>query len=175
MFEIGQGLRHEVGRWRDECRFSERAAARPDPVLRCPEFARRELAAADTAHQHSVNLADEAHGDRQFPQAFEPVLRRPHVVRYLGDVTRGTRIHKRGFDGEQILKRALGAFDRTRKDRLLPYVHEHEHIGIGQSAYGPVETPECTIGVREQPLRFTIEIERTIGWQWCGDESRVAG
>jgi hypothetical protein len=58
-----------------------------------------------------MQLPDQAHRDRQLAQPLKPMLHGGDIVDHLSHIVRAIRIENVGFSGEQIVQRALRAFN----------------------------------------------------------------
>ena len=101
--ELGQGAGHLVRRRRDEACLVQGATSGANPVLARPQFSGPKLAATHPPHQFGMDLPDEPHGDRQFSQAGQPVVHRPHVVNHLAHIRRRIRIVEARLGSQQVL------------------------------------------------------------------------
>ena len=123
-----------------------------------------------------MNLADQAHGHGQFGEPVQSVIQGPHVVDDLVHVLgAGIWPEQVRLGGQQILQRALRAFDLAGQHSFLAHVHEHEQIGVRQGEHGAVEPAQRTVGLREQGLKFALQAQRRVRRQGRGQEGPIAG
>ncbi len=110
----------------------------------------------------------------KFVQAREAAVHGAHVVHHLGDVARCFPAEHLGLRGQEILERALCAFDLAREHRFLSDVHVDEEVGIRQRVDGPVEPAKGAIGFRKPPLKLAVDRNSWQGREARGKEGAIA-
>ena len=95
------------------------------------------------------------------------------VVDDLDDVNRELGAGRIELEPQDVVQRALRAFDLGAEDGLLPDVHGDEEIGIGKGRRYAVEPANRLIGLRERRPQSIIEGDRQRRWQWRGDEGVI--
>ena len=170
--QIAQRTRHLLERRRHEDRVARRAAGRADPVLRPAQFARRRTAAAHARQQPLMHLTDQANGQRQVRQPFEPVIHGRHIVDHFTRVPGAAGRQKTRLGGEHVMERALRALDLAGEHGLLAHVHEREKARFGQGVDGAVQPAQGAVGRRQLRPRHANRRARR---QRSGKEGPVAG
>src|SRR5262245_48440270 len=83
--ELVEAFVHRAYGWRYKARLGDRGARAADEVLDVAKLTRTLLASADTFHEHAVEIANQAQGDRK--TRAQPVLHSAHVVEHFSRVT----------------------------------------------------------------------------------------
>ena len=163
-----ESARELVGGWGDEAGVAGPGAA--DPVLRSADFAGHFVLAANTPHQDSVRVAQEADTQRKSVRVrnlSSCVHEGIHVVADLPDIIRAFA-SVRGFESEDVAKRGLGSFNPGGDDRFL--AHESVKKPVGAGHHRP-----CYPQTGEGRLRVRVEFRcRSVHCQWrIGRRQRV--
>ena len=173
-FQIAQRARDFVRRRWYKAGGVERAARRSDPVLALAQFARLQAAAAHALHQLGMDFAHQPHRNGQFVKAFKSAFHGAHVVDDFFDIVRPVFVVDGGLGGQQVLQRALRAFDLAGQHRFLADIHENEQVRVWQGQHGAVEPAQRTVGLGKEGGELGTENKRRFRRQACGDEGAIA-
>lgn len=172
--EVGDAVRDEVPRGRDEPGVGGAAAA--DPVLIAAELTQCLVGSADSFKQKLMGFTQQARGEGQARglDRFDAVAHRNDVVGRLLDVCGGNARSGVALEEQEVGERRLRAFDLRGEHRLLADVRVEQRVGVGEKCRDPVETPELLVCDPEQALQLGGQLQRRFRWQWPRVERRIA-
>jgi hypothetical protein len=124
------------------------------------------VAAASTAKEERVNLADEAEREREtVPDAGESVFEGGDVVADLGDVVHGGTGLLVEFEEEEVGQRGLGALDHGGEHGLLANVAVEEEGYIRQKGGDTVHTAQGHEGLLKAASERRMPVDGRLGRQ----------
>lgn len=164
-----------VGRRWCEGEIVRGAVRHPDPVSGPTQLTGLRPAAARSGQETFVDLVDQGDAQRQFPQAFEAVVHRLHIVDDFAGVGGPVRRGNAGLGGEDIPQGASGALDPAGEYRLPAHVQEDEAVRLGENPDGAVKTSQGAVGASEEALKFALHTNRGVGRQRPRDRRAIAG
>jgi hypothetical protein len=111
-----------------------------------------------------VDFSNQTQAQRELSDPLQPVVHGVDVVddllHVLGEFLPGSV----NLELKYVVQGALRSFDLRTQDGLVPDVHRHEEVGVGQNGSDPIQSPQGSVGVGEQTGQFRVHHHRRVGW-----------
>jgi hypothetical protein len=93
-------------------------------------------------------------------ETLQAQIHRPDVVHDLTNIGREGFIQKPCFSGEEILERALSAFDLARQDCFPTDIHVYEKVWVRQGQDRTIEASQLAVCFGQKLLEFCSDLNR---------------
>src|SRR5205807_9596009 len=129
------------------------------PVLSGPKVASGALVTSDPSEQLLVDLPDQPEAEGQLSEPAKTAVHGSNVVHYLVHVV-SLRDPGTCLELQEISQRGLRPLNLGAEDRLLPDVHAHEEVRVGQDGRGSFQLSQGEVRPAERSQELTVQPQR---------------